>query len=63
MLLDRAAMKGVTIGGMAFSDIHANFMVNLGGGTATQAMELLEKGRAAVKEQSGITLEMEVIVL
>ncbi|WP_319471120.1 UDP-N-acetylmuramate dehydrogenase [uncultured Pseudodesulfovibrio sp.] len=63
MLLDSAGLKGVRIGGMAFSDIHANFLVNLGGGTSDEAMELLQLGRDKVKEQFGVTLETEVIVL
>jgi UDP-N-acetylmuramate dehydrogenase len=62
-LLDKAGMKGVTLGGMAFSDIHANFLVNLGRGTAAQAVELIETGRQAVKDAFDITLETEVIVL
>lgn len=62
-LLDKAGMKGVSVGNMGFSDIHANFMVNLGGGTATEALELLEMGRQAVKDTFDITLETEVIIL
>lgn len=63
LLLDQAGMKGLTVGNMGFSDIHANFLVNLGGGTATEAMELLDMGRSAVKEKFDITLETEVILL
>jgi UDP-N-acetylmuramate dehydrogenase len=48
---------------MAFSDLHANFLVNLGGGKAADALELMDMGRERVKEQFGITLEPEVIVL
>ncbi|WP_319583329.1 UDP-N-acetylmuramate dehydrogenase [uncultured Pseudodesulfovibrio sp.] len=62
-LLDKAGMKGVRLGHMAFSDIHANFLVNLGGGNAADALELMDMGRARVFEQFGITLEPEVIVL
>ncbi|QGY40113.1 UDP-N-acetylmuramate dehydrogenase [Pseudodesulfovibrio cashew] len=62
-LLDEAGMKGATVGNMAFSDVHANFMINLGEGKATEALELLEMGRNAVREQFGITLKTEVIIL
>jgi len=62
-LLDAAGMKGVRLGHMAFSDIHANFLVNLGGGAAADALALMDMGRERVKEQFGITLEPEVIVL
>jgi len=63
LLLDQAGMKGTTVGNMGFSDIHANFMVNLGGGTSAEAMELLEMGKSAVQEKFDITLETEVIIL
>jgi UDP-N-acetylmuramate dehydrogenase len=63
LLLDQAGMKGATIGKMGFSDIHANFMVNNGGGTSADAIELLEMGKTAVKDKFDITLETEVIVL
>ncbi|EGB14854.1 UDP-N-acetylenolpyruvoylglucosamine reductase [Pseudodesulfovibrio mercurii] len=62
-LLDKAGMKGVRLGHMAFSDVHANFLVNLGGGIAADALELMDMGRRRVEEQFGITLEPEVIVL
>jgi len=62
-LLDQAGMRGRTLGGMAFSPMHANFLVNQGGGTASQALELLELGRSAVRERFGVDLETEVVVL
>lgn len=62
-LLDEAGMKGRRLGGMAFSGLHANFLVNEGGGSAAQALELLELGRAAVLERAGVELETEVVVL
>lgn len=62
-LLDRAGMKGTRLGGMTFSDIHANFLVNLGNGTSKEAVDLIEYGRISVKEQFGINLEMEIIIL
>lgn len=62
-LLDQAGMRGRTLGGMAFSPMHANFLVNQGGGTAAQALELLELGRATVRERFGVDLETEVVVL
>ena len=62
-LLDQAGMKGKTVGGMGFSDIHANFLVNLGGGTSAQALELLDMGKTAVKDKFDVVLEEEVIIL
>jgi UDP-N-acetylmuramate dehydrogenase len=62
-LLDEAGVKGKRLGGMAFSTVHANFLVNEGGGTAAEALELLEYGRAAVFDRFGLDLETEVKVL
>jgi UDP-N-acetylmuramate dehydrogenase len=63
MLLDQAGMKGLKLGGMAFSDIHANFLTNVGGGTSKDALALIEHGRTSVVEKFGVNLEMEVILL
>lgn len=62
-LLDDAGLRGKRLGGMAFSAMHANFLVNGGKGTASQALELMELGRAAVLKQTGLALQTEVVVL
>ncbi len=62
-LLDDAGFKGLRLGDVAFSDMHANFLVNLGGGTAAQAFELLEQARMTVAERFAVDLELEVKVL
>lgn len=62
-LLDQVGMKGARRGGMAFSEIHANFLVNLGGGTCADALELMRMGSDEVKERFGVNLEPEVIIL
>ncbi|OEU70186.1 MAG: UDP-N-acetylenolpyruvoylglucosamine reductase [Desulfovibrio sp. S3730MH75] len=62
-LLDDAGFKGKIIGGMAFSEIHANFLVNKGNGTGAEALELLGMATEAVLKKFGVTLESEVIIL
>ncbi|WP_027180333.1 UDP-N-acetylmuramate dehydrogenase [Maridesulfovibrio bastinii] len=62
-LLDQAGFKGKKNGGMAFSTIHANFLVNKDHGTGSQAMELLDEAVAAVKDKFNVTLEHEVVIL
>ena len=59
-LLEGAGLKGTRVGGAAFSDQHANFIVNLGGAQAAEVRELIEMARNRVKEQSGVWLEPEV---
>jgi UDP-N-acetylmuramate dehydrogenase len=59
-LLECAGLKGTRLGGAAFSDQHANFIVNLGGARAGDVRGLIEIARAKVKERSGVWLEPEV---
>ncbi|WP_029898299.1 UDP-N-acetylmuramate dehydrogenase [Desulfohalovibrio reitneri] len=62
-LLDKAGFRGVRVGGAGFSEMHANFLVNLGEGTASEALELLELAENAVRQRFGIDLEREVRML
>ncbi|MDR1461322.1 MAG: UDP-N-acetylmuramate dehydrogenase [Campylobacteraceae bacterium] len=62
-LLEQAGFKGKRIGNMAFSDIHANFLINLGGGTYDDAMNLIKEAQKAVLEKFGIKLELEIKVI
>ncbi|GAB6036825.1 UDP-N-acetylmuramate dehydrogenase [Fundidesulfovibrio butyratiphilus] len=59
-MLDLCGFKGKSVGGMAFSTLHANFLVNLGAGTSDAALELLARAREAVKSRFGVELELEV---
>ncbi|MGC1400683.1 UDP-N-acetylmuramate dehydrogenase, partial [Candidatus Binatus sp.] len=59
-LLEGAGLKGTRLGGAAFSDQHANFIVNLGGAQAAEVRALIDLARNKVKEQSGVLLEPEV---
>ncbi|MCR5169991.1 MAG: UDP-N-acetylmuramate dehydrogenase [Desulfovibrio sp.] len=63
MLLDRAGFRGRTRGGVALSEMHANFLVNRGGGTAEDAFALLGEAQEAVLAKFGVALEYEVRVL
>ena len=62
-LLDQAGFKGKKLGGMAFSTVHANFLINEGRGSAKAALALLQEARDAVREKFGIELELEVRVV
>jgi len=59
-LIEAVGLKGVRHGGMAWSSQHANFLVNLGGGTYEEANTLIELAIKRVKEDFGIELELEV---
>ncbi|MBQ8797805.1 MAG: UDP-N-acetylmuramate dehydrogenase [Oscillospiraceae bacterium] len=61
-LIDQAGLKGFQIGGAAVSEKHAGFVVNLGGATACDVLNLLEQVAQVVFDRSGIQLEPEVRV-
>lgn len=62
-LIDAAGMRGASVGGAAVAAQHGNFLVNRGGATAADFLELAEKVKAAVFSSSGILLEEEVRVV
>lgn len=62
-LLESAGLKGQRMGGAAFSEKHANFIVNLGDATAADIEGLIELGRIKVQSQFGIELIPEVRVI
>ena len=59
-LIQEAGLKGYRVGNAAVSEKHAGFVVNLGGATAADVLELVEQVRRKVLEHSGILLEPEV---
>lgn len=62
-LVEAVGLKGHRIGGAAWSDVHANFVVNLGGASARDVLALVNLARSRVKEASGVVLETEVRLL
>ena len=62
-LIETVGLKGHRIGDMAFSSVHANFLVNLGNGTFEDAVALIQLAQKSVYETEGIWLENEVIVI
>jgi len=59
-LIEQAGAKGWREGGAEVSDVHANFVINRGGATASDVASLLARVRRAVAVQSGVELELEV---
>jgi UDP-N-acetylmuramate dehydrogenase len=55
--------QGTRVGQIEVSPVHANYFVNHGGGTARDALELIEHVRETVVERLGIELELEVKIL
>lgn len=59
-LIEAAGLKGKRLGDAQISDVHANFLVNLGRATAQDVYALSKLARDTVLAQSGILLEYEV---
>lgn len=62
-VIEAAGLKGTRIGQIEVSPVHANYLVNHGGGTAGDALKLIELVREKVKEELGVELETEVWVV
>ena len=62
-LIDRCGLKGFTVGGAQVSEKHAGFVINRGGATCQDILELVEQVKKRVYESTGVELEMEVRVL
>jgi UDP-N-acetylmuramate dehydrogenase len=62
-LIEAVGLKGHRVGHATWSDVHANFVSNLGGATARDVLALLNLARSRVKEAFGIVLEAEVRLL
>lgn len=62
-LIDELGLKGTRVGAAVVSDVHGNFIVNDGGATARQVLDLIEVVRGRVREARGIELETEVEIL
>ena len=59
-LIQDAGLMGYSIGGAQVSEKHAGFVVNKGGATARDVLDLIEYVQETVKEKFGVTLEPEV---
>lgn len=59
-LAEAAGAKGLRVGGVVVSEKHANFIINTGGATATDARALIREVQRRVFERFGVLLEPEV---
>lgn len=61
--IEDAGLKGTQIGNAQISEKHANFIINLGGATASDVYNLIELVKKSVLEKFGILLQLEVKLL
>lgn len=62
-LIEAVGLKGFRVGNMEFSKEHANFLVNLGGGSFDDAVFLIQEAQKKVYEKFDVWLECEIKVL
>ena len=62
-LIDECGLKGYTVGGAQVSEKHAGFVVNRGGATFADVMDVCRHVQETVKAQTGFILELEPEIL
>ncbi len=62
-LIDRAGLKSTCVGGAMVSEVHANFLVNAGGASAADILDLVALVERTVHERFGVTLRREIAVM
>lgn len=62
-LIHELGLKGTRIGGAVVSEVHGNFIVNDGGATARDVIDLIALVQRTAREQRGIEVETEVQII
>lgn len=62
-LIEAVGLKGKRVGDMAFSQIHSNFLVNLGFGSFNDAKELIDLAKSRVAKEFGVLLKEEIKII
>jgi UDP-N-acetylmuramate dehydrogenase len=62
-LVDRAGLKGLSVGGARVSTVHGNFIVNEGAATACDIRRLIAQCQEAVRARFGVELREEIVYL
>ncbi len=62
-LIEECGLKGYTIGGAQVSEKHSGFVINRGGASYEDVMALVQHIKKTVREQKGVELECEMLIL
>ena len=62
-LIEKAGLKGVAVGGAQVSTLHSGFIINRGGATATDILQLITLVQNRVYDETGVMLEPEVRII
>ena len=61
-LIEECKLKGASVGGAQVSEKHAGFVINKGGATCQDVLDLCKKVSDTVYNEKGVKLEMEIRV-
>ncbi len=62
-LIEECGLKGCTVGGAQVSEKHSGFVINRGGATFEDVMELVGHIKTVVREKKGVELECEMLIV
>jgi UDP-N-acetylmuramate dehydrogenase len=62
-LIDEAGLKGMQIGNARVSELHANFILNMGNAATQDILSLIEKIQQEVYQKTGVMLETEIRIV
>lgn len=62
-LVDELKLKGRSVGKATVSDVHGNFIINAGGATAREVLDLVAEIKEIAQRERGVQLELEVKVI
>jgi UDP-N-acetylmuramate dehydrogenase len=62
-LIEDCGLKGTTVGGVQISELHSNFIVNLGNASARDILRLMVRMRNEVFKKFNVLLENEVLLV
>ena len=62
-LIEECGLKGCTIGGAQVREKHSGFVINRGGATFEDVTQLVRHIKRTVREQKGIELECEMLIV
>ncbi len=62
-IIEDCGLKGMIVGGAKVSEKHANFIVNLGGASAGDVLEIISRIKTAAKEKFGVDLREEIEIV
>ena len=60
-MIEESGLKGFSVGGAQVSEKHAGFIINKGGATAKDVLDLVEHIKGVIRQNYGLDLECEII--